>query len=72
MRQDAVTGGVLFPGRNLPGAVHFIAQIPGLDAVRRLMAVLGAQIGPIGAALEVGIFHDIGGVRQGADAGLLP
>ena len=66
--QDAVALGVLLPGGYLPGAVHLVAQVPGLYAVGLLPAVLAAQIGPIGAAGMVGVLGDVDGVQQGAGA----
>ena len=47
---------------HLPGAVHFVAQAPQLDAEGLLRAVLDAHIGELAAALVVGVFHHVPGV----------
>ena len=59
---DAVPSRILVPGAQLPGAVHLIAQVPGLHIVGLLMAVLPAQVGPPGSALMVGVLHNVHGV----------
>ena len=60
-------GTAVFRGRlvaHLPGAVHFVAKAPELDAEGILRAVLNAQVAPVAAGGVVGIFHHVpGGVR---------
>ena len=68
MRQYAVGLGLLFPGPDLPGPVHFIAQTPGPDAIGRRMPVLPPQVRPPCAAGEIGVFHAVHGVLQRARA----
>ena len=61
-------GTAVFRGRlvaHLPGAVHFVAKAPELDAEGILRAVLDAQVAPIAAGGMIGVFHHIaGGVRS--------
>ena len=66
--QHAVPSRILFPGTDLPGAVHLIAKIPGFHLIRFLPAVLPAQIGPIGSSRMVCVFRDVDGVLQRARA----
>ena len=60
-------GTAVFRGRlvaHLPGAVHFVAKAPELDAEGILRAVLNAQVAPVAAGGMIGIFHHVpGGVR---------
>ena len=63
---NAVTEGILVPGAELPGAVHFVSEIPGLYAVGLLVAVFTAQVGPVGAALVVRVFDQVHCVLRAA------
>ena len=62
MGENAVSPGIPLPGGNLPWTVHLVAQAPGFDAVRRIVAVFLPQVGPVGAAGEVGILDAVHGV----------
>ena len=66
MRQHTVAPGIFFPGSDLPGTVHLVAQAPGLHTVGFHMAVLFPQVGPVGTAFKVGIFHTVCRVLQRA------
>ena len=57
IRLDAVCLGILFKRIDLPGTVHLVAEVPCPDIVRLGVAVLLSQVGPVGAAFEVGVLH---------------
>lgn len=62
-RQAAVFVGGLMA--DLPGAVHLVAQAPGMDAERLLGAVGDAQVAVLAAAGMVAVFQQVAG---GVDA----
>ena len=53
---------------DLPGTVHLVAQTPELDPQRVLRAVFDPQVGPVAAALVVGVLDDVAGRVRAAGA----
>ena len=68
VRLYAVPARILVPGRDLPGTVGFVAEIPDFYAVGILVAVRTAQVGPVSTALVVGVLGNINGVIDIAGA----
>ena len=53
---------------DLPRAVHLVADAPVLDVVWRGIAVLAAQVGPVGARRRVAVVDEVAGGLDGASA----
>ena len=53
---------------DLPRAVHFIAEAPELDTVRRVVAVFAALVSPVGVRAAVAVFQQLDGILRRAGA----
>ena len=62
--QNAIPSWIFFIGCDLPRTIHFIAQVPDLNAVRVFVSVFDPQIRPIGISREVCIFHNVDRIVQ--------